>query len=494
MVSERERRAIRFWKIDVVLCGISIVLVAACLMWLQRFPSVALGDAWAYHAYALQFRERGFLSEIGSIRTYGYPTFLYMLSFMSDSIKIPLFAGLVQYLLYAIVSLWLARRIRRENVALSYAVLAGLLVNPYLISIVSDCFSDSLLVPIFVLLTCLAVAVAKARTIAAVVGSLGAGALGSTFALMVRPAAIPVMLAWNAAAVIGIVSNSWLRERCSGKYGSKLVFGRTQTILLYTALLAASAAITWGPQMYYNYSTWHDVSVLPVCRLGEIQIFYSIAMLRYDTVVSDSGATQFFVANPFSTTEIVVGHPIGWYLSDLARSLKTISLRFLSGLSVDHLFNNVQSDAYRPFGVAILTLYWTIMCLGIARACASLGAVAKHCVKQRGLAGDYLAAITFVTLSTFGIIILNSFTAVELRFNTFVIGVFCVLGVDAVLSARSGAKLRRRALHGLAGGLLLTICSEVILLRYGTTKLGNVPQVTLSPLKCYTFTWEAPVP
>src|SRR5262245_61280319 len=164
--------------IDLAVCIASLLLAGACLGWLQAFPSVFLGDAWAYHTYALKFRENGFLSDFGSIRPYGYPAFLYLVSFLGLR-HIPLYAGLTQYFMFLGFSLWLARQVRLRNRNLSFAILVGLLLNPFIISIVVDSFSEGLLIPIFILLTCLAIKAGTAHSVAGLVGPLGLGALAA---------------------------------------------------------------------------------------------------------------------------------------------------------------------------------------------------------------------------------------------------------------------------------------------------------------------------
>ena len=168
------------------------------------------------------------------------------------------------------------------------------------------------MIPIFVLLICLAIRAGKAQSMAGLIVPLGLGGLVASFSLVVRPAAFPVVLAWIITAYIAILRSSWLlpSERGSAKLFGMTLFSflRVQVALLYAILFALAVLITCGPQLYYNYKTWHTISLLPVCRLDEVQVYYSIAMLRYDTILHDSSAEQFFYRNPFSNAGVRSSH------------------------------------------------------------------------------------------------------------------------------------------------------------------------------------------
>ena len=174
---------------DVILISLfSGTIAAACLTRLWFFPTVSAGgDAWAYVKYALGFREHGFLSELGSVRTYGYPAFLYLVSFLAppSGRGLWLYAGVVQYVLFVAATLWLAKLLSEHSPRFALAVLVGLLLNPFLLSIVVDCLSEGLLASVIVLLTALSVCATRSTSILGLLASLAAGALTSCFALMI---------------------------------------------------------------------------------------------------------------------------------------------------------------------------------------------------------------------------------------------------------------------------------------------------------------------
>src|SRR5262245_14628937 len=249
----------------VLTCLLSGAIAAACLTRLWLFPTVSAGgDAQVYIMYALGFREHGFLSELGSFRTYGYPAFLYLVSFFAPpgGRGLWLYAGLVQYGLFVAATLWLTKLIREDSPRFALAVLVGLLLNPFLISIVLDCLSEGLLASVIVLLTALIICANKSASIAGLLASLAAGALASCFALMIRPAAIPITLAWVLASFAVLWSNPRLaRDHLSAQQSIPLSWFscRMRIATLNVALLLAAGFITWMPQVHYNWVTWSEI-------------------------------------------------------------------------------------------------------------------------------------------------------------------------------------------------------------------------------------------
>jgi hypothetical protein len=481
---------------EISICLLSIAIAAACLVRLGAFPSVSAGgDAWGYVTYALRFREHGFLSELGSVRTYAYPAFLYLVSFLAlpGGRGLWLCAGLLQYGLFVVVTLWLAKLVGRQNERLSLAVLIGLLLNPFLISIVVDCFTEGLLASFVVLLVVLALSAAMSIRTAGIAAAVFAGALASCLMMMIRPAAIPITLAWTVASFIAIWSSPSCQigavslHRTRGQ--ATWTLGRLQLAALNVVLLITAAFITWTPQIYYNYTTWGEMSFLPVCRFDAFQVLSSIPVLRYESVVNDTIVTPFFYQNPFSTADAIPGHPINWYINHPIAAAQTILLRLIAGLSINHLFTIVY-PGQKLTELGVLSGYWTIICLGVMQIAGSAVVQIKNL--RLTLPRQFNAAAVFITLSSFGALTLNSFTWIELRFNLVPIGALCVFGVYALL--RRGGRFSRSklVLCAVVAGCVLTAYSEFILSAYGTTgPVKNMPQAVLPPLKCYTFTSEA---
>jgi hypothetical protein len=491
LISLAAVRRLDYGTVAVLVVLLSAILAAACLVRLALYPSAG-GDAWGYTTYALGFRNNGFLRELGSVRTYGYPAFLYLVSFLvpADGRVLWLGAGLIQYGIFVIASLWLAKLVWSRDRKLGCAILVGLLLNPFLISVVVDCLTDSLIAPVIVLLTALSLAVTTFSGFSSTVISAGAGTFLACFALMVRPAALPFVVAWNAVALLTIWWNRHFSAQASLLRSLSSVSARMRGTGLYAILLLAAAFVTWTPQIYYNYATWGKISMLPVCRFDLLQVASSIPVLRYDTVVNGGSAEPLMYENPFSSpTQIIHRHPINWYFEYWKPALETTLLRLLAGLSVNHLFTYVYPGP-KLVELIWLLVYWTIICLGVLRLCCSL-ADAITDVRDR-LQWRCNGAAAFVAASTIGVLGLNSFTWIELRFNLMPISVLSVFGVDAVLRKNRHFARPKLLLLALGAACALTVFSELMLstlIVSGPLRAG--PQHTLPPLNCYTFTWEA---
>jgi hypothetical protein len=496
-------RYVRFGgQTDVILISLfSGTIAAACLTRLWFFPTVSAGgDAWAYVTYALGFREHGFLSELGSVRTYGYPAFLYLVSFLAppsgrcnsggalvDLGCLWLYAGVVQYVLFVAATLWLAKLLSEHSPRFARAVLVGLLLNPFLLSIVVDCLSEGLLASVIVLLTALSVCATRSTSIVRLLAPLAAGALTSCFALMIRPAAIPVVMAWAIASFAALWSNPRLAmDRLSTQQTipPSRFPPRPRIAALNLALLLAACSITWMPQVYYNWVTWGQISFLPVCRLDQIQASLSVPVLRYESVVPGEIVEPFFYLSPFSTNDVVKGHPTNWYMDHPIAAVATVLLRIVAGLSINHLFTYVY-PGQALLEVALMAGYWGLICLGIMRIAKLSGAGWSM------LPSCFRAAVVFVTACTVSILALNSFTAVQLRFNLMPIGVLSVFGVDALLGTDGMVARARSIFLATVAACILTACCVLFLSSYGTAgPILNAPTVT--GLKCYTFSSEAP--
>lgn len=125
-------------KIDIGVILLSIVVAAIFLARYQIYPSTAStdADAWGYFFYAFRFRFYAFLYDYGSLRTYGYPAFLFPLTYISgfNHLRLSLIAGASQYILYLAATLWLSSLLQCYGKTAARAVLVGLLLNPFLLA------------------------------------------------------------------------------------------------------------------------------------------------------------------------------------------------------------------------------------------------------------------------------------------------------------------------------------------------------------------------
>jgi hypothetical protein len=189
----------------------SVGLVGFCLLHLSNHPSVGFfGDSWAYAKYAARFRDFGFLHDFGSIRTYGYPAFIYLVSFIPGALQnISLAVGMTQYALLASGALALSAQVWPTSHKIAIAIYAGLMLNLFVLSIVLDVLTDALSVPVMVWLLVVIQAAMRARTSVAVFALILVGSLIASMSVMIRPANISILNGWAVAVPIAL----WHRYR-----------------------------------------------------------------------------------------------------------------------------------------------------------------------------------------------------------------------------------------------------------------------------------------
>lgn len=405
--------------------ALSAALAALFLWRFQLRSSVALGaDAWSYAFFAFRFREYGLLHDYGSIRTYGYPLFLYVVSFASgfSEQRLALFAGAAQYGLLVVVTLALARQLRAVSGTLALAVLVGVLLNPLALGLVTDTLTEGLSLPLYLLLVTVAVRLHAGGQVEARWLFLGAAA--AAFATMVRPANVVLFLAWHLAIV------AWLLTGPSERRGR----------LLLTALACGLGAtlLVWGPQLAYNWRSYGTATPLPVCNLGAFQIAYSIAAWKYDTlVVGGSAAGGWFYVNPMLDQRLPADVSMLWYLKNPVAGAATLLAHVFSSFSVTSPFTYLW-DLRPRWDLAVRILYWASHALGALCILLSLGRLRRTTEPVRS-ALRWLPA-GFAALSVAGVVALNSITAVEVRFNVIPITVLAVLGTWLVLDLLRGQR------------------------------------------------------
>ena len=192
----------------------------------------------------------------------------------------------------------------------------------------------------------------------------------------------------------------------------------------------------------------------------------------------------FFYRNPFSTNDVVKGHPANWYMDHPIAAVATLLLRIVAGLSINHLFT-YDYPGQALLEVALMAGYWGLICLGIMRIAKLSGAGWSM------LPLCFRAAVVFVTACTVSILALNSFTVVQLRFNLMPIGVLSVFGVDALLGTDGMVARARSIFLATIAACILTACCVLFLSGYGTAgPIENAPNWPTG-LKCYTFSSEA---
>jgi hypothetical protein len=403
---------------------LAVLTAVALLARYQIYPSVVRGaDAWGYQFYAFRFRQYGIFHDFGTIRTYGYPLFLYVLTYVSgfDGNRLSLVAGTVQFGLFLAATVWLASQVSHISRRLGLAILIGLLLNPLLVSLVTDALTEGLSVFLYVLLVALAFKFDGAKS--GRTGILALGAMVAAATLMVRPANLAVVLAWHLAVAATIARHKVRTER--GALAAAAV-----------SSLIAAAAFVWGPQVTYNLISHGKASFLPVCELGGFQSAYSIIAWKYDTLVAGDAAGPWNYLNPLFRGHLNASSGWRWYLDHPIAGAATLAAHIFNAFSVTNLFTYIR-DLNPPYSVLLRAVYWSLTVIGLlgvwryARSVTRGGA--RYVEPTSGL------AVTFLALSLLLVTALNSISAVEVRFNVLPIGILSVVTIDRLLAYRSQA-------------------------------------------------------
>ncbi|WP_457094729.1 hypothetical protein [Microvirga sp. P5_D2] len=423
---------------------LSLVVAGLFIARYQYYPSVTgRADAWAYQFYAFRFREYGILHDFGTVRTYGYPLFLYPLTYISgyDNNRLSLVAGIVQFSLFFLTTLWLSRLTANISRRLSFAVLVGLLLNPLVISLVTDALTEGLSVSLYVMLAALVVKFGQSKE-GARLGVLILGAFVTAIALMVRPASIAVVIAWYfAIAAVVIWESRTLRERA-------LVCG--------TALLSMVVAggVVWGPQLIYNFQLYNKATFLPVCQLGDFQAAFSVIAWKYDTTVTGELAGPWNYLNPLFNGHLAAEGGWKWYFENPVAGILTLGAHIFNAFSVTSPFTYIR-DLNPLYGLPLRVLYWTLTIVGAAGLLRHALTLANP--KYRELRTSNILALSFIGFSLFFIVALNSITAVEVRFNVVPIAMLSVFAVERFLAYISGTVVLRRS-GAIAYVVLILAC------------------------------------
>lgn len=402
--------------------SILIILAGLCMaaIFIARHagqPSFALGaDAWGYQFYALRFREYGVFHDFGSVRTYGYPLFLYLLSFFTGSNQqlLSVVSGMTQYALFFGASLWLAVLASRISKALSLSVLSGLLFNPLLVAMVTDTLTESLSVPLFLGLT--ATSFLALRGGRSSVGWLAIGAFVAAYAVMVRPSNLVFVIAWHLAVVLAS-----LIDRYRGGIRSIVVTGALGTV---------AAVTVWGPQAIYNLHSFGSLRFLPYCNLGDFQVSYSVIAWKYDTVSQDGVAGAWNYLNPLFTGVMPSNGGWGWYVENPISGIITILAHIFNSFSVTSLFTYV-TDFHPIYGMPLRTLYWFVFGAGLVGIFSGLYSIIISGGRIK-IASWTILPVAFLIFSFCGTVAMNSISAVELRFNIIPIGILFVSAAYAL--------------------------------------------------------------
>jgi hypothetical protein len=413
----------QLWAIFALYALLSI----AALWRYQMFPSFAPGtDAWNYIEYGQIWRLHGFFSELGNIRTYGYPLFIYLISFLTglDRPAIALVAGATQLVLYGALVCVFANQISRAGgTVLAAAIAAGLLLNPMLIILVSDVLTEgpSLILALSALL-CLFNS-ARASTTGTALAWAAVGGLASNFALMVRPTNLTLVIAWNVGLAVSLIL-----PRTPAVH-------RGRVAASYVGTCLATAAAAWAPQFFYNLSRGHS-GIFPVIAgpILEGQLKWGILFLRSASVIRSDGLPwPLFFPNPWCVdpgADYYFHLPwYTWYLTHPWNGPTTMAGHILSAFTFDYPFTYIyDQNAFYSLPTAAVT--WAIAALGVLHGARLL--------LQCRLAQPPERAATVTAVSTLFLLGMGvlGFITVENRFAAIPLAILSVLAVHFLLTCQ----------------------------------------------------------
>lgn len=380
----------------------SALLACSFAVYYQYNPSIIPGaDAWGYVFHAFRFRTNTPLFDFGGVRTFGYPFFLYLLTFVSglNPSRLALTVSVVQYGMFLASTGWLVHELMMRDKRLATAVFIGLALNPVILSSVTDVLTEGLSIIGMITMTASILSATRLGEKGARYLVLGTFVLAAV--LMVRPGNIVFVIAW-LGAVTAFSFGVFRRE-------GRQALARALLLLLGGTL--ASTILVLGPQALYNFKNFNTLSLMPACDLGDFQIYTSVLMWRYETIVLPDGqAAGLNYLNPFADSEINGDSPLLWYISHPFAGILTLAMHIFNLFSVTSLFTYIRdpSPAYAPI---LRIFYWIIVLGGLLNLLKAAFQFASRPAKILS------PPCIFIGLSFLGAVALGSITAVEQRFG-----------------------------------------------------------------------------
>jgi hypothetical protein len=442
-VHEHAQRAIS----GVVLGGY-VLLTSVMLLYLRDHPSLASStDVEAYIGYAARIRQSGLAADFGNIRTYGYPALLALLSHLVQLENLSLGAGLLQAILYGCGAFWTTQKLARRSRLFSLSVLCGLLLNPYLVSVVVDAVSDA---PSLISMVFLSGLILKLQSTGrlchrdacfAFLVYFAAGTAIACFSVMIRPSNVLLVAAWLSGV-------GWHLAFREDDFGSKARLAGAALVIL--VLLAF---VFWSPQYFYNVRWYGRASIFPTCPIGTLQLTYGLVTLKYETVIVDHAAVPLYYPNPWFTGGGLPSGPAWtWYLLHPFNGVATIAGHLFAAFTIDHLFAYRYHGASEPLLVPVLE--WALTGCGIL----TIGAAVRG---KKWKSRDDAPLWAYTGVIAAGSILFCMGTAVETRMALFPIAAMSIAGLYGIFSAvrcpqMRGTVIGASLLAGLAGMAVTT--------------------------------------
>lgn len=426
-----------------ILGGYCLLCVGLALH-LHYYPSqVERTDAWEYVKQALEMRDNGLFGKLSSWRTYGYIWFLYFCSLLFGTGRQALAwgAAAVQAVLYAATVFYLSAAVREHSARLARAIEIGLLLNPILVALVLDVLTESLTLSSAVLLLALLLHACRAPTFVQKVPWLVAGAALASFALMVRPANLSLLVGWNAA----VLSLLW-----SGSARST-----SRAVLVYAMIATAAAAVAWLPQLIITGRHFGQASIFPATALGDFQLAMGLKLLKYATTINDNLGAGMFYPNPWLTNVPDTPPLWQWYLDNPIAGALTAASHIFNALNYDHPFVYVY-DTSLPYATVLAFIIWSLYALGAI----DIASATRRQFAESGKRREFFPSVLFLAMMTAVSLATITVSAVESRFSTLILAMVGVFACHRVSRLKELPAVQRSWLLGIS--FIVGICGTLI--------------------------------
>lgn len=407
------------------LVGLSALLAMVLLFFHLR--DAVSPDSFDYQFYAMHAQRHGLLTDIGTLRTYAYPMFLSWLVPLTgpDLLRLPIAAGVVQWIIYASGCVALLRCVPRIEATWRTAVGLGLLLNPWLIAQVTDTLTEGLLAGVWVWTAALTWRSLGAVHVRAFAAHVAVASLLVAVTVVIRPGSIPVAAGWAAAMLVSLAFRpaAW-RERLA-------------RLALFVVLAAIGCAAAWGPQLAYNVKVSGRLAFPVICQLGDLQMAWGMYLWKYDTLLHpDATFGPWYFPNPLLAIAPPVSPAWKWYVQFPLAGVLTIGAHLFNSLSVNDLFTIVHVDR-SWFRWPLRALYWVLFILAGRQFATSARQLWRS--SSLSLVGTTPGALVlYALLGVLGTSLVNGAAAVEVRFALFPIAVLSVCGTHQLLRLASG--------------------------------------------------------
>ncbi|UVF18357.1 hypothetical protein HPT29_017815 [Microvirga terrae] len=418
--AETKRRSLSLWPVMVALALFGVGFTA---LYLRARQTPAFADSGGYVSIAVNFLANGFNSPYGDVRTYGYPAFLQLVGWLSKGgyHDIVAIAPIVQAAVYLASAIWLCVEIGRRNQGLANAVFIGLLLNVVSINFLAYTLTEGLTVVTVILLTVVALRAEEAESQISKFAWLAIGTALASFAVMVRPANIPVFGVWTVTGLL----------QCSVEYGGKK---RLLALATFAIQAVVISLLIFSPQIIYNYNTYGKLTFFPAYELGAKQTKWGIEILKYETFVAfDNGrwwAVGVRYLNPFYDFGPIPAEPVKWYFQNPLAAACTVLFRAFMSLNIEDIFIYLFNK--NPgYSLLFATFTWFLVLMGGRFAVLSLRRYicsSSTWYEQRGASA--IIFLAGVVISSFA---LNLLTAFENRFNAVTLAVIVACAAAAIV-------------------------------------------------------------